>query len=216
MTAQAGSAALSSPMSPFSERERIRREIRARRRALSAKARAHAAIDFATAASNARLLRPHLRIAFYIPHEGEADPRELIRRARLLHCDVFLPIITSYRQSRMRFAPCAPSETLVPNRYGIPEPVRAKTRTIPVRRLDVIVLPLIAVDPRGWRLGSGAGYYDRCLRHLRIPRRWRRPKLIGLAYEFQRISHLTPQPWDVPVDAVLTEKKLYRSLFNDA
>jgi 5-formyltetrahydrofolate cyclo-ligase len=59
-------------------------------------------------------------------------------------------------------------------------------------------------------LGSGAGFYDRALHHLHAGRRWRRPKLIALAYEFQRMEHLPSQSWDVPVDAILTEKQLYR------
>jgi 5-formyltetrahydrofolate cyclo-ligase len=154
-------------------------------------------------------LAPHLRIAFYVPHKGEADPSALIDRARILHCEVFLPVITDVRLSRMRFAPFRESDALVANRYGIGEPTGSRTRTVPVRTLDLVFLPLIAVDSYGWRIGSGAGYYDRCLAHLRGHRRWRRPKLIGLAYEFQRIEYVAPQPWDVPLDAVLTEQSLY-------
>lgn len=193
-----------------SERDRIRREIRARRRALPRAARARAALCFAKVASRERVLTPGMRVAFYVPHQGEADPSILIQRARVLHCEVFLPVITDYRQSRMRFAPYRARDPLVANRYGIGEPRRSRTRTVAVRTLDLVFLPLVAVDPHGWRLGSGAGFYDRCLAHLREPRRWRRPKLIGLAYEFQRIEHIAPQPWDVPLDAVLTEKNLYQ------
>ena len=112
----------------------------------------------------------------------------------------------------MRFAPFRARDALVPNRYGIGEPRGARTRVVPVRTLDLIFVPLVAVDAQGWRIGSGAGYYDRCLARLRGPRLWRRPKLIGLAYEFQRIEHVAPQPWDVPVDAVLTERSLYETM----
>ena len=55
----------------------------------------------------------------------------------------------------------------------------------------------------------GAGFYDRCLQHLRAGRRWRRPKLIGLCYELQRVAQLDARAWDVPLDALLTEKDLY-------
>jgi 5-formyltetrahydrofolate cyclo-ligase len=154
--------------------------MRARRRALSPAQRHTAALRFAALASRFRLLKPHARVAFYIPHQGEADPSTLMDRARLLHCEIFLPVIVDYRQSRMRFGLFRARDALVPNRYG-----------------------------------SGAGYYDRCLAHLRSARRWRRPKLIGLAYEFQRIDHVAPEPWDVPVDAVLTERTLYESTPND-
>jgi 5-formyltetrahydrofolate cyclo-ligase len=192
-----------------SDRDRLRRELRARRRALSSKERAHAAARFAAVAQQALLLRPHLRVAFYIAYGAEADPSALLQLARKAHCTVYLPIITNHRHHRMSFAPFDASDVLVPNRYGIPEPVARRAETIPVRMLDLIVLPVIAVDAHGWRLGSGAGFYDRSLHHLRAGRRWRRPKLVGLAYELQRIESLKPQPWDVPVDAVLTERDLY-------
>ena len=78
-----------------------------------------------------------------------------------------------------------------------------------VRNLDLVLLPLVAVDANGTRLGTGAGFYDRCLQHLRAGRRWRRPKLIGLGYEFQRVAGLAARTWDVPLDALLTEKDLY-------
>ena len=72
-------------------------------------------------------------------------------------------------------------------------------------------VPLVAVDPHGTRMGTGAGFYDRCLQHLRTGRSWRRPKLIGLGYEFQRVAALAARAWDVPLDALLTEKDLYAS-----
>ncbi len=212
MTAQAGGASSLLPPSPMIslERDRVRREMRAQRAALTAAARKAAAASFAAIAMRAHLLRPGLRVAFYVAHRNEADPVELIERARRLGCEVFLPVITDFRSNRMHFARYPRGGKLVPNRYGIAEPAGARLQPTPVRTLDVVFLPLVAVDERGWRLGSGAGYYDRCLAHLRPPRHWRRPKLIGLAYEFQRIAHLTPAPWDVPLDAVLTEKDCYR------
>jgi 5-formyltetrahydrofolate cyclo-ligase len=73
-------------------------------------------------------------------------------------------------------------------------------------RLDLVFAPLIAFDERGARLGTGAGFYDRALRRLRAGRRWRRPRIVGVAYSFQRTSGLEPAPWDVPLDAVLTEQ----------
>jgi 5-formyltetrahydrofolate cyclo-ligase len=157
------------------------------------------------------LLRPHLRVAFYIPFGGEADPTELMRRARLLHCALFLPVIADFRRNRMRFVPFHASDELVTNRYGIGEPIGSLQRAVPVRTLDLIFLPLVAFDTYGSRIGSGAGFYDRCLAHLHRNRRWRRPKLVGLAYDFQRIDRIATQPWDVPLDAVLTERTLYRA-----
>jgi 5-formyltetrahydrofolate cyclo-ligase len=108
----------------------------------------------------------------------------------------------------MEFRRYANDAQLRPNRYGIPEPQRAAPR-IAVRHLDLILVPFVGVDPHGTRLGSGAGFYDRCLHHLRAGRRWRRPKLIGLGYELQRVAALAAGAWDVPLDALLTQKDLY-------
>ena len=110
----------------------------------------------------------------------------------------------------MHFVPLCADAKLAINAFGIHEPVHSPHERIPVLHLDVIFMPLVAFDARGWRIGSGAGFYDRCLRHLRDARRWRRPLLIGVAYEHQRVETLTPDAWDVPMDGVLTERRLYR------
>ena len=94
--------------------------------------------------------------------------------------------------------------------YGIAEPDHAPHDRIDARNLDVIFMPLVAFDRHGFRLGSGAGFYDRSLRHLNRSRSWRRPKLIGVAYDHQLTTALIPSAWDVPMDAVLTESRIYR------
>jgi 5-formyltetrahydrofolate cyclo-ligase len=202
MTAHAGGAAL------FSERSRLRAQLRTQRRAVSPHERASASRQFARILRRSQLLRPGRRIAAYIAHDHEADPRMLVRLAQRNRCELYLPAIADYRRRRMEFRRYAHDAQLRPNRYGIAEPGRAAPR-IAVRHLDVILVPLVGVDLHGTRLGTGAGFYDRCLHHLRAGRRWRRPKLIGLGYEFQRVDKLTAGAWDVPLDALITEKGLY-------
>jgi 5-formyltetrahydrofolate cyclo-ligase len=202
MTAHAGGAA------PPSDRSLLRAELRARRRALSAHERASASRQFARILRRSKLLRQGRHIAVYAAHDCEADPSAIVRLARRNRCKLYLPAIADYRRRRMQFRSYARDAQLQPNRYGIPEPKRGVPR-IAVRHLDLVLLPLVAVDPSGTRLGTGAGFYDRCLQHLRAGRRWRRPKLIGLAYEFQRVASLAARAWDVPLDALLTEKDLY-------
>ena len=110
----------------------------------------------------------------------------------------------------MEFFKFAPHSRLRRNAFGIPEPEATATTRIAVRHLDIIFMPLVAFDDRGWRLGSGAGFYDRCIHHLRPSRRWRRPKLIGIAYAQQRIDRLAPHVWDIPMDAVITDRYFKR------
>jgi len=112
----------------------------------------------------------------------------------------------------MRFVHYRADSVMRINRYGIAEPDPRQAEIIPVRQLDLVLLPLIAFDARGWRLGSGAGFYDRSLQHLREGRRWRKPKLIGVGYECQRVPRLQCGHWDVPLDGMLTECGLQRAL----
>ena len=88
-------------------------------------------------------------------------------------------------------------------RYGIPIPADGAT-LIP----DVVLLPLVAFDARGFRLGYGGGYFDRTLAGL-VPR----PFAIGVAFEVARVNSIRPQAHDIPLDAVVTEAGV--DYFND-
>lgn len=209
MTAQAGSASsLSSASAAVLDRQQLRRQMRQLRRALSPSARDEAHRQFARVLSGTYRLRPGQRIAVYFAYGHEADLRFVIDVARRRGCRLYLPVITDFRRSRMRFVRYRTDSVMRVNRYGIAEPDWRHAEVIPVRKLDLILLPLVAFDECGWRLGSGAGFYDRSLHHLREGRRWRRPKLIGVGYECQRVARLQPDSWDVPLDGMLTERGL--------
>lgn len=210
MTAQAGSA--SSPSSI--ERQRLRRELRQRRRALSPSQRANAHRQFARLLLHSQwtshLLKPGRRVAVYFAYGYEADLAHVVTLARRRRCILYLPAICDFRRSRMRFVRYEVDSAMRVNRYGIAEPDARHAEIIPTRRLDLVLLPLVGFDAHGSRLGSGAGFYDRSLHHLREGRRWRKPKLIGVGYECQRVERLHPDRWDVPLDGILTERGLTR------
>jgi 5-formyltetrahydrofolate cyclo-ligase len=224
MTAQAGSASsLSSPANApeiasttFEERQRLRRELRQRRRSLSSSQRAAAHRQFARILLGthwtSQLLQAGRRVAVYFAYGHEADLEHVIALARRRRCALYLPLITDFRRSRMRFVRYDTDAAMRINRYGIAEPDPRHAAIIPARHLDVVLLPLVGFDSHGWRLGSGAGFYDRSLHHLREHRRWRRPKLIGVGYECQRVARLQPDRWDVPLDGMLTERGFQRIL----
>jgi 5-formyltetrahydrofolate cyclo-ligase len=108
----------------------------------------------------------------------------------------------------MTFAELEPSAALAANFFGILEP--RVGRGIDARKLDLVLTPLVAFDDRGVRVGVGRGYYDRCFRFLRHRSHWLRPKLLGVAYELQRVPSLTPSAWDVPLWGVVTEAGVRR------
>lgn len=156
---------------------------------------------------NGILLRAR-RIGFYLPHRGEFDLRPLLRRAQAMRCVCCLPILP--RRGRiMRFGQLSDdAPRLRPNRFGIPEPV--DTAVFRARQLDLLLMPLVGFDDAGRRLGMGGGFYDATLAFMQHRRHWRKPRLIGVAFECQRVAALPHEPWDMPLDAVLTEKRLYR------
>lgn len=89
------------------------------------------------------------------------------------------------------------------NRFGIREPIKSSSPLF-ANQLDLVLLPLLAFDRTGNRLGMGAGYYDRALQAL-VHQPSTRPRLIGLAHSFQEVESIQAQPWDVTLDAIITE-----------
>jgi 5-formyltetrahydrofolate cyclo-ligase len=199
VTAQAGS--ISSNLR--AERRSLRQRKRAERRALPPVERA--AADRAIAASILRLdvFRRARRIAVFLAFDGEPTLAGLIDAAARAGKRVYAPVIT---RSRMRFAELDFGARLGTNFFGILEPDPA--RRIDPRTLDLVLTPLVAFDDRGIRIGVGRGYYDRCFRFLRARQTWRRPKLLGVAYELQHVPLLAPEPWDVPLWGAVTEARV--------
>ena len=87
---------------------------------------------------------------------------------------------------------------------GIPEPVRQRSREIAPEEIDLVICPCTVFDPTCRRMGMGKGFYDRFLS------RWSRARFVAVAFEAQKTEQLTASPWDVPMDAVVTEKTVYR------
>lgn len=146
------------------------------------------------------------RIAFYCPIEGELDPHYIIEKAWQRRKECFLPVLDPLRKSLL-FSEYRSQDHLKRNRYKILEPQPRLRNPIATWTLDVVFVPLLAFDLKGHRLGRGAGYYDRTFAFLKKTIKPGRPKLIGLAYEFQNTEGLIQKPWDILLDGILTEKR---------
>ncbi|MGH8264657.1 MAG: 5-formyltetrahydrofolate cyclo-ligase, partial [Steroidobacteraceae bacterium] len=171
----------------------LRRRMRTARRALPVAERVRSARLASRRLAALGLLRSGDRFAIYLPVGGEMPTEPLRRIADARGCEVFVPRVTSTRSFRMTFVPLRPPYRR--NRYGIPEPLRTDG-ALGARWMDVVIVPLTAFDATGTRLGSGAGYYDRALAHLALREEWRRPRVVGFAYDFQRVEALERRRWD--------------------
>lgn len=191
-----------------SDRVGLRRELRARRRNLGRAERKRR--EAILCRHVLRLLRCRSRqIAGYVAFDGEPDIQAALRAAQLRSRSVALPRIQPGRHGTMHFRHWTPSVEMRLNHFRIAEPSTASAR-IDARHLDIVLTPLVAFDATGTRLGMGAGYFDRRFSFLRERKHWRRPRLVGIAFDFQQVEQLDRAPWDVPLWAVITELGLRR------
>lgn len=142
-------------------------------------------------------LAPGRVVASYRPVGGEADPAPLERAARAAGCTLALPHVVS-RAAPIRFLAWRQDAPLVAGPFGLTQPTDAGQEIAP----DIVLVPLVAFDRAGHRLGQGAGHYDRALAAL--PRAWR----LGVAWSVQQVAALPADLWDVPLHAIVTEQGL--------
>jgi len=187
-----------------------RRRLRSLRRNLPRQQRHAAALQVARQFPLASVFARHQRIALYLASDGEIDPELLLERLVAAGRQCYLPVLNRYRCRPLRFAKYLPGMPMRANRYGIPEPAVSPAQMLSAQSLDLIMLPLVGFDDAGNRLGMGGGFYDRSLAFMLHRGHFCRPRLIGLAYQFQCLDRLQDRPWDVPLDGILTEQSLRR------
>ena len=184
-------------MNPAS-RAFVRRRFRTARRALTRSEQQQHAEAVARRFVASRVMLTFKRFAVYAPSDGELDPSPIAERLLAAHKIVALPVVERSRQ--MSFYRYDADTPIVRNRFDIPEPDTAAAALVPTAVLDVVLVPLVAFDDAGIRLGRGGGYYDATFGSRR------HALLIGLAHELQHHEGLAHQQWDVPLDAVITER----------
>jgi 5-formyltetrahydrofolate cyclo-ligase len=128
----------------------------------------------------------------------EAEPAELLARLVELGCQVAFPRVAA-RDQPLEFHHVSGGDVLEPGSFGIPEPLSHW----PKARPGLLLVPLLAFDAHGHRLGYGGGFYDRTLALLKVP-------AIGIAYAGQEVASLPHDSHDAKLDAVLTECGLTR------
>lgn len=170
---------------------------------------ARAALDHGTLEHYRQRIDAHLgrsfpglasaKLAFCWPIRGEYDARHLIRTLRERGALTALPVVVAPRQPLL-FREWHPGVRMAVGPLDIPYPVDSPA-VVP----DAVLLPMNGWDKAGYRLGYGAGYFDRTLASLA-----KKPAVIGVSYEMAGMDTIHPQNWDIPVDWVVTERGVYR------
>jgi 5,10-methenyltetrahydrofolate synthetase len=190
------------PVHPSAKQEAESAAFRARLRKAKIEARMAMTADEharASAAIESRLEalladRPAQTLSFCWPLRGEFDCRPLIARLLEKGWRAVQPVVVAPGQP-MIFRPWTPSTPMTKDRHGIPIPEGDQTLAP-----DIVLLPLVAFDPQGYRLGYGGGYFDRTLAALSP-----RPLTIGIGFELARAASTCPQPHDIRLDIIVTE-----------
>ncbi|HVL36167.1 MAG TPA: 5-formyltetrahydrofolate cyclo-ligase [Burkholderiales bacterium] len=138
-------------------------------------------------------------VAFCWPIRNEYDARHIARHLRRRGSRTALPVVVAAR-APLVFREWRPGIPLARGALDIPYPASGPA-VVP----EAVLLPMNGWDAQGFRLGYGAGFFDRTLAALSP-----RPVVIGVAYEDARVDTIHPQPWDIPVDYLVTERGVYR------
>ncbi len=180
----------------MSDKISLRTYYRAQRQTLSASEQIQHALTIAEHLQTLPAWPQWQHIGFYWAQStaGELCLQPSLEAAWAAHKQCYLPRLID---RTLEFVPYTQNSALQANRFGIPEPLGL---AVPIEQLEVLLLPLVAFDDHHQRLGMGGGFYDQTLATCTS-----RPFLVGIAHECQRAPQLPTEPWDIPLDIILTE-----------
>jgi 5-formyltetrahydrofolate cyclo-ligase len=140
-------------------------------------------------------------VSGFIPYKSEITTVPMLNRLRRDGWQTCLPIVIAAEQPLV-FRAWAPGEPLVPGVWDIPIPPDTAPELLP----DVLLVPMLAFDRKGFRLGYGGGFYDRTLEKLR---ELKKVVAIGVAYHAQMVDEVPVGIHDAPLDYVMTEQETF-------
>lgn len=184
----------------------IRSYFRQQRRQLSTQQQVQHAQQLVTHLTHWLRLKSYKKIALYLPNDGEISPLPLLKNNQKRY--FYLPILARLAFQGLRFGRYHAGSRFIDNKFKIKEPLVARKALMSAQQMDVILLPLVAFDQQGNRVGMGGGFYDRALKIRQRRTSWRKPYLLGLAHSCQQVDTIQAEHWDIPLDAIATEKGL--------
>lgn len=187
---------------PDTEKQAIRDRIKQLRLNSSISYRETAANQVCARLNSLEQFRNAKHLALYYAINGELDLHPLWNHAQSQNKTCYFPVIHEEGLA-LSFLPATSKTPFKKNRFGIPEPEVSPDLAIPLEQLDLVLIPLVAFDVRCFRVGMGSGYYDHTFTGNQ------KNNLLGIGYQFQRVDHLEPDPWDIQLNAVITQRALY-------
>jgi 5-formyltetrahydrofolate cyclo-ligase len=139
-------------------------------------------------------------ILFYISYDNEVFTHDMIKDSITNKKNVVVPV-TDKKNKTLILSKLEIWDDLCIGTYNILEPKKEKIKEISIDKIDLIIVPGVGFDKQGHRIGHGKGYYDNLLKNSEAP-------TIGLAFEFQIIKNIPIERHDVPIDKIVTEKRL--------
>ncbi|MGL4734883.1 MAG: 5-formyltetrahydrofolate cyclo-ligase [Enterovibrio sp.] len=146
-------------------------------------------------------------IALYMAQNGEIATHALIHDCWQQGKQVYLPVAHPFAAGELLFLRYTPDTPLQKSRWGMLQPKLDVRAVRPICQLELLVLPLVAFDAQGNRLGMGGGFYDRTLASLKNHSHLAQPHLLGVAHDCQLARHLPTERWDQPLPEILTPSK---------
>ena len=188
--------------------KKIRKIIKEKRSQLSEKELSLTSKAIAERIRSFKFSKELTKIGIYYAVNNEVDVHPLCEILWQENKRVYLPIV---EKKKLLFGEYRNTSNLKNNRFKIPEPIVGLESQISAFELDLIFMPLVAFDPMGNRIGMGGGFYDRTLDNKQLDNDLKKPILVGVAYEFQKQNQIQPNSWDIPLDMIFTESKIYHS-----
>ena len=189
------------------QKERIRKNIYAKRISLPAVDKNKHSLEIFKKLSNISEFIHSKNIMFYVATKSEVQTKNMIEKSLAMGKNIFIPIMDDLSCNLKPSLLIDFDKELKKNSQGILEPKQEFQRIYSPEKMDLIILPGIAFDLKGNRIGRGKGYYDRFLKGVK-------PFTIkiALAFEIQIVKKIPLDLNDIPVDKVITEKRIIQCL----
>ena len=188
-------------MEIFNEKKILRKEILTKRKNIDIVEKEKMDRKISDKFYESKYYREAKKIFIYISYDSEINTKEIINTALKDNKKIYVPR-TEFKTKLMDAVEITSLDNLIESEYGILEP-SLEERHINPNNLDLIVVPGVAFDRYGGRMGYGAGFYDRYFKRISKDR----IKKLSLAYDFQILEKIPMNEQDVPVNYIITEKE---------